>query len=362
VKLADIVSLTFRFHQAIYISLTQKCPIRCRHCFVESEPTRNEHIEPEEFRRWMDGIAAQPDIKVVFFSGGEPLSNPRALRYGLEVCAREKLYSILGTSAFWAKSPEQAAKLLDSYPPFNCLWISTDLFHEEFVPLPHLRYAAEAAVERGLDVAFQIVDDDPEHSEFMRRFEREVGYDLAGPDQIYITPLGRVGRATTEVEPPLVQIKRGGVAPDLSAIEDVPCPWLGTPWLHEDGVVTACPNLDVHKKAAHPLQLGRLHDATFEALSARADRDSYLQALRVLGPRGLAENFPVEEWGWDRAAFKGTTACELCHSLASTPELPARLREAAVAEELSGRIAALRLMLYAEAPAPAPEPRGAGAL
>ena len=358
-KLADIVSLTFKFHQAIYISLTQKCPIRCRHCFVESEPARDEHIEPDDFRRWMDGIAAQRDIKVVFFSGGEPLSNPRALRYGLEVCAREHLYSILGTSAFWAKSPEQAGKLLDSYPPFNCLWISTDVFHEEFVPLRHLRYAAEAAAARGLDLAYQIVDDDPEHSDFMRRFEREVGYDLVGPEQIYVTPLGRVGRATTEVEPPLVQIRR--VASDLSGIEDVPCPWLGTPWLHEDGVVTACPNLDVHRKPSHPLQLGRLQDATFETLSARADRDGYLQALRVLGPRGLVENFPVEEWGWERGAFEGTTACELCHSLAALPELPARLREAAAAGDLPGRLAALRLMLYAEAPRPGSEPRGAGA-
>lgn len=359
-NLADIVSLTFRFHQAIYISLTQKCPIRCRHCFVESEPARNEHIEPADFRRWMDGIAAQRDIKVVFFSGGEPLSNPQALRYGLEVCAREKLYSILGTSAFWAKSPEQAAKLLDSYPPFNCLWISTDVFHEEFVPLRHLRHAAEAAKARGLDVAFQIVDDDPEHSEFMQRFEREVGYDLASPDQIYITPLGRVGRATTEVEPSLVQIKRR--AADLSAIEDVPCPWLGTPWLHEDGVVTACPNLGVHQKPSHPLQLGRLHDATFESLSARADHDGYLQALRVFGPRGLVENFPVEEWGWDRKAFEGASACELCHSLASSPGLPARLREATAAEDLAGRIAALRLLLYAEVTHATPEPRGSGVL
>lgn len=344
--LADIVSLTFKFHQAIYISLTQKCPIRCRHCFVESEPARNEHIDISDFRRWMDGIAAQGDVKVVFFSGGEPLSNPQALRYGLDVCAREKLYSILGTSAFWAKSLEQAGKLLDSYPPFDCLWISTDIFHEEFVPLGHLRYAAEAAAARGLDIAFQIVDDDPEDSEFMRRFEQEVGYDLVGRDQIYITPLGRVGRATREVEPSLVQIT--GRTSGLSAIEDVPCPWLGTPWLHEDGIVTACPNLEVHQKPSHPLQLGRLQDTTFGACSARANEDGYLQALRVLGPRGVVENFPVDEWGWDRKAFKGASTCELCHSLASVPELPARLRKASAGEEISGRIAALRLMLYAE--------------
>ena len=345
-NLAEIITLSFNFHRVIYISLTQKCPIRCRHCFVESEPTRKERIDIKDFRRWMDGIAANESTEVVIFSGGEPLSHPQALRYGLEVCAKAGIYSIMGTSAFWAKSAASARRLIDAYPPFGCLWISTDVFHEEFVPLHHLRYAVEAAVARGIDVAFQIVDDDPENSGFMKRFEEEVGYDLVGRDQIYITALGMIGRAVKEVAPPLVQLKRAGA--DFSRIADIPCPWLGTPWLHEDGVVTACPNLLVHQDPFHPLRIGRMQDEDFGTISARADNDAYLQVLRVLGPRGMVENFPTEEWGWRRAAFKGSSICDLCHSLAAVPGLPERVRESSSGAELSGRIAALRLILYAE--------------
>jgi hypothetical protein len=347
-KLEDIIRLSFGFHRVLYISLTQKCPIRCRHCFVESEPARNEHIDIADFRRWMDGITAHEKLKVVIFSGGEPFNHPRALRYGLEACARAGLYSIVSTSAFWATSVANAGKLLDAYLPFNCLWISTDVFHEEFVPLRYLRHAVESAVARGLDIAFQIVEDDPENSEFMKRFEQEVGYDLIGRDQIYIAGLGMIGRAAKEVEPALVQLTHAGS--DLSEITDIPCPWLGTPWLHEDGVVTACPNLETHQKSSHPLRIGRMQDADFNAVSAGADEDGYLQALRVMGPRGLVDNFPVEEWGWDRQAFKGSSICDLCHSLAAVPDLPARVREAAASEDISNRIAALRLLIYAETP------------
>ena len=328
----------------IYVSLTQKCPLRCAHCFVESGPERTEHARLDDFRRWIDSLVAAPSVEVVALSGGEPWSHPAALRYAVEACHRAGVYSMVCTSGFWAATPEKAARLLDSFPRPSAICLSTDVFHEPFVPLEQLRHAVEAAVQRDIEVMYQIVDDDPEHSEFMRRFEQEVGFDLVSRDQVYVVNLAAVGRAAEE----LALARPGGAAGDLEHIPDGPCPWLGAPWLHEDGVVCACSNLEVHETLQHPLQLGHLSETPFASMSAAADADHYVQALRILGPRGLVDELPVESWGWKRESFAGASVCDLCHSLARVPGLPERVREAAGRKEMARRIAAFRMMVYGE--------------
>lgn len=345
-NLTDITRLTFQFHRAIYVSLTEKCPIRCRHCFVESGPRRTEQAELSAFKGWIDGVVADEAIEVLIFSGGEPYSHPQALRYGLQASLDAGRYSVVCSSGYWAKSVRSAEKLLDAYPRMGCLLLSTDVFHEEFVPLTWLRNAAEAAAARGIDVAFQIVDEDSDDSEFMRRFERDVGFDVAPPEQIFFAPLDMVGRAAKEVDAPLVQITKAGGS--ISDVPSAPCPWLGTPWLREDGVLCACPNTEVFRKPSHPLHIGDLSLDDFGTVRARADEDAYVQTLRVLGPRGIVENFPVQKWGWDRRSFAGTNICDLCHSLAAVPGLPERVRESAGAEEFKSRLGVLRLLLYTE--------------
>lgn len=347
-KLQEITRLSFQFHRAVYVSLTEKCPISCRHCFVESGPRRTEQAELSAFRTWMDGIVAEEGVEVIFFSGGEPYSHPRALRYGLRAALDAGRYSVVCSSGFWAKTERGAGRLLDSYPRMGCLLLSTDVFHEEFVPLGWLRHAAAAAIARGIDVAFQIVDEDQRDTDFMRRFEREVGFDLVPPEQVFFAPLERIGRAAEEVGPPLVQITRAGDG--FSRVPDAPCPWLGTPWLREDGVLCACPNTEVFRKPAHPLHLGDLGAEDFGAVSARVNQDPYVQTLRVLGPRAVVEQFPVREWGWDESSFGGESMCDLCHSLAAVPGLPARLREAAGTEGFMSRLDTMRLLLYTELP------------
>jgi pyruvate-formate lyase-activating enzyme len=348
VKIADIARATFRFHRAVYVTLTEKCPIRCRHCFVESAPTREEQADVEHFTRWIAGVAAAPGLEVVFFSGGEPFSHPLALRAGLRACTERGVYPIVCTSGFFGKSDESTRRLLDKFPEITCLYISTDVFHEEFVPLEHLRRVVEIARERGIDVGFQIVDDDPEHSDFMRRFGEVIGYDVVPRDDIVIVPLAKQGRAERELTPGEEAMLRPHGETGVAAIPRTPCAWLGTPWLREDGVVSACANLDVFRAAEHPLQLGRLDDEDFVALSERADADLYLQTLRVFGPAGLVDRFPVEEWGWDKSAFTGSSICDLCHSLAKVPGLPDNVRAAARENGDHEKLDLLRLVMYQE--------------
>lgn len=346
-KLQEIIDWSFRFHQLVYVSLTQKCPIACRHCFVESGPRREERLPAAEFESWIAETARNPGVRAIAFSGGEPFSHPVALKAGLGACLAAQKYSMICSSGYWAGSPDLAQRFLDRYPAFSALWLSTDVFHEEFVPLRYLRIAAEVARTRGADVFFQIVDDDAENSEFMRRFEDAVGFDLAPKDNIYIAPLARIGRGRELGPNELVQLGNG----HTERVPDMPCPWLGAPWVHEDSWMCACPNLDVHQQADHPLKLGKLGVNTFQEISQRASEDWFVQALRVYGPRSLAEKFPLQAWGWQKHAFHGGSICDLCHSLTGTPGLVERIRkEVAGSQSAQAEMKALRLFLYGELP------------
>jgi pyruvate-formate lyase-activating enzyme len=344
-KIEEIAAATFGFHRAAYVSLTETCPLRCRHCFVESAPDRSERV-PDDFARWIESVASTPGVDVLFFSGGEPFSHPAALRAALESCDRNGVMPIVCTSGFFGRSEATVARLLDAFPLVKCLWLSTDVFHEEFVPLEWLRNVAVVAKARGIAVGFQIVDDAPESSPFMARFADTIGHDLAPERDIVIVPLAEQGRATSELSPAEREALRERGAGGIDAVPAKPCQWLGTPWVREDGNVSACPNLDVFRAETHPLQIGNLARESYPEISARADADAYLQWMRVYGPRGIVEHFPVEEYGFEAESFAGRTICDLCHALSRVPGLADRVRAASESDEQQTRLGLLRFAVY----------------
>jgi hypothetical protein len=223
------------------------------------------------------------------------------------------------------------------------LCISTDIYHEEFVPLENIRFAATAAKERGIHVTVQIAESPVGYREFMERYERLVGFELIPESEIFVAEFGTVGRATTLV--PDVPVERSR---ETLETPGAPCVWLGTPWLHEDGTLCACPNLEVFHTPSHPLRVGNLNQETFTESSHRASADYYIQWLRVLGPKALTDHFPLQEWGWTSQSLKGSGICDLCNSISRAPGLVARIREAIEAEKLTEKIDALRLSYYGE--------------
>jgi organic radical activating enzyme len=339
-RLPELIEQSYRFHRVLYVSLTEQCPLRCRHCFVESAPERMVRAPVERFRHWIDGII-ESDVEALLLSGGEPFNHPAALRYALSACERSGKKAVVCTSGFWARSPEQASAMLASYPRFAMLLLSTDVYHEEFVALRHVRIAAEAALTLGIEPAFQVVDGPSRDSTFVDCFRAALGDDLATGDRVYVTPLSLLGRAERE----LSASERESIAPQRGGAPDVPCPWLGTPWLREDGVVTACPNLRVFTAPSHALHLGALDRMKFGTLSRDADGDLLIQALRTIGPVGIARMLPVREWGWcGDLETEGATICDVCHSLTSVEGLPTHIREA-----LDERIVrSLRLLVHGE--------------
>lgn len=68
-------------------NITQRCNLKCKHCYAAGEPDVSKELTTEECRRAIDGFA-DFGCPVVLFSGGEPFSRPDLL--DLAAYAREK--------------------------------------------------------------------------------------------------------------------------------------------------------------------------------------------------------------------------------------------------------------------------------
>ncbi len=336
-SLKSIFKFAFKFHSLTYISLTQKCPIRCRHCFVDSGPDRTESVDETDFDAFLVRLCASRKTELVLFSGGEPFSHPNALRNGLRRCQEAGVLTIVGTSGYWGRNPAHAKRFLERFPGIDFLWFSTDIFHEEFVSLDILRNAILTSQSLGIPCGLQIAENTPDNSDFIRRLQASIGDDLPG-EHWYVTPLSALGRANEEATEELAQRPDSG-----PGRVDKFCPWLSSPWVHEDGRIVACPNTEAHESGAAGLLLGRIGDTDWSEISSKAERDGFLHLMRTLGPAAIFDLFP--DMKPDQSP---KTICDDCLHVARNSGFVARVRAAAQDAELGARIGLMRAAYYGE--------------
>ncbi len=107
------------------------------------------------------------------------------------------------------------------------------------------------------------------------------------------------------------------------------------------------PKYEAREFESHPLHVGDLEVQSYLALDDDADNDLYVQALRTLGPLGIANRMPLAEWGWKPNETYGSM-CDLCASIASIPETRERIRDYSVSTGLTSKMWGIRAALYGE--------------
>ena len=132
------------------IMLTYWCSARCASCYLCCGPDRSEWMEVElALRLWRELVEASPHGCKVHISGGEPFGDWDRL-IGLCTAAQSEGLgppAKIETSAFWA-TDEQVVRLrvgaLDA-AGMTKLVISTDPYHQQFIPIERARLAARVA-------------------------------------------------------------------------------------------------------------------------------------------------------------------------------------------------------------------------
>jgi len=308
------------FLRNVGLLLTYHCQASCAHCILQAGPDRHEEVSLANARDWIRQIASYRDhyVYVLSLTGGEPFSNLKRLREVMECATENKLHVSVVTNEFWAASRDQAKRLLKSLPRICFLSISTDLYHQKFVPFENVRNAIWAAQECDIPFYVSVITDnktDPGyqhiHSELLK---------ITVPENLRIGITFPVGRAA--------QIKS-----DLHyRLSHEPCPEVcqasSSPCIFPNGQVYGCigPLFELQKD--QPLFLGSLHESSVGEVFDRAETNAVLHALRLWGPARFLTW--LREAGLDShlpEVFVSESICQTCYSLLADPSVRQWLRQ-----------------------------------
>ncbi len=298
--------------RGLKIAQTWKCNAACEHCAVAAGPRRVEHLGLPTV---LDCIsdAASLGLATIEVTGGEAFLASGELTHIILRATELGLVSIVDTNAFWALTHKAALarlKLLRQ-AGLRSIVISTDRWHQKFVPLDRVLYAIDAARELGIGCSVTICVLANDHQALDTVWPlRERGI------TVKLQSIVPVGRAVT--------IPAASMLTCSFAEAAMPCENLYFPTVGPDGRVTICcaPPQWFPRTTAElcPLCLGWLAKNSLREILAAAQDSSLLNALASLGIGGLYER--LSESGREpinllQRRYFGR--CDLCTTVLTNP-------------------------------------------
>ena len=238
------------FLMSIALVLTYRCQVACPHCLLRAGPDRREEVPLEDAFNWIRQIEEYRGgyIRFLSLTGGEPFINQDKLER-ISSFARERgLIVSAVTNCFWADTFENAVHCLKSHPSIEALAFSTDIYHQERIPLERIENAIKAAIECEIPYDVHICTaskDEPSYTHTIERLKQ-----LTDEDNILTVITFQAGRAAEMGD---TSGHRFSDKPPISACESG---W--APVIFPDGKVMACVGPVIDIKTNHPLVLGNL--------------------------------------------------------------------------------------------------------
>ncbi len=328
------------FQARLAFTLTWRCNLRCRHCLSGDTLSRPANVSSDldmpsaEMDKWIDEAGRSGKIRTLSFTGGEPFLVYENLITAVARASRQGLSTTVVTNAYWASSLQRARAYLSPLEGLGVLKISTDQFHQEFVPLDRVRNAVQAAAELGLRVLIKFCYLDRETE--LAALERQLD-GLIAPAQINAEPVYKLGRAAHELEPHRF----------LNCDLDQPCVLADVPIVHPDGSVYACcgPTFT----GPGPLFLGNLYRHSLMEILEASETNVLLHVLRLWGPWHLWQLLQ-QEYGKELGGVEPdrTSMCSFCFDLMTNVLTQRLLLKKAGDPQLVYQTASGRLLLLGE--------------
>ncbi len=328
------------FGKAIGIQVTLNCPLNCAHCIVSSSPQRKEEIPTEKVVKWISEIGETDSIKLIFITGGEPFVNINKLEKISKSANEYGLFLHIVTNAFWAKSYNQAKKILNKLQGITNLAISTDTYHVKYIPFEFIKNASLAALDNGIEVGISICI--TKNDTFQNTLEKEFGKELLDKLLIVTQKVHATGRARD------LSMMEKKVFVDKYPLKS--CSNLATPFILYDGTVMACcGDVILNPDMYTPLKLGKMSQTSLKEILDKADQSFLIHALRMWGPAELYKRIKNKNLiSCLKKSYPMDNMCELCCNLLTQPDIVNHLIEEINSPEVQREIALARALQYGE--------------
>jgi organic radical activating enzyme len=302
--------------------ITDRCPVGCTHCSVDSRPDSPRITDFNLFGEIVAGIAAIGSLETVGISGGEPFTERRGLPLAMREFTAAGKNVVIYTSGYWAAGNRYPAWIRQVLRQTSTVILSTDSFHQRSVGRERFARAVELCADAGCHIVAQVLDEAenvPFVEETMARILGQSWPDRA--DVSRITPL-QAGRGRD-----VFQISRAHPVDKLS-----PCPLLASPTIRYDGAVTGCCNETVIMGGGPAALRARVKDGG--ALRTALDHfreDPLLRAIGTVRPEVLTA-LPLLDTLADRRFRDICGLCWQAHEvIAREPATTGRLLSAVTA-------------------------------
>ncbi len=193
--LAEVEESRWVHGDSALLFITDRCPVGCKHCSVDSRPDSPRITDFELFEQVVAGLAGS-SLRIVGISGGEPFVERRGLPYAVGELTRAGKGVVVYTSGFWARTAKAPAWIESVIDQCGCVFLSTDAFHQAGMGEERFRNAARAIMRRGTALVVQVLDLDTEVDRARRLLTEALGPqwpDTVELNKVPLLPYGRAG-------------------------------------------------------------------------------------------------------------------------------------------------------------------------
>jgi len=296
--------------------LTYKCSVACPHCIVKAGPHRTEEMKAEDAFGWLDQIEAYsrdsgftPGIAL---TGGEPSFNVELLQKVADYAAVKNFIVSVVTNACWAATRESALGFVGNLSSVQLFSLSTDFYHQKFIPFANIRNAVYACKKLGRQYNIAVATPSEEDPFYLALMD----------ELLEFTEVEKIDTAL------IVKVGRAEHAMDGTFLDGCPepsegiCTMASFPVIFPNGKVIACIGPPIVLPEFNPLYLGNLKKEPLKDILDKAEINPVLHAIRAFGPSLLVSK--LKESGYGHllpSTYRKDTICDICHQLFSDPEL-----------------------------------------
>lgn len=272
---AQIEAVRHQRSRSMLLFITDRCPVNCDHCSVDSRPDSPTIRDFVLFDQILDWLGARIGIEIIGISGGEPFVERKGLRMATERLRAAGKQLVVFTSGVWAQTSAVPVWIEEVLRECACIYLSTDAFHATGVGDEQFVRAARTIVRAGSSLVVQVVAYGDGEARARSLLARALGNDWQSQAELNLVQPLNNGRGQGMFA--RIAWSRGE--------SFGPCALARSPMLRYDGVVTGCCNEGVIMGQG-PKRL-RQHCSDASAIDAAVEGFAADPLLHAIGTAGL---------------------------------------------------------------------------